>query len=119
MGYIRLLSRDRAKILLDDSFRYLILLDSGEIRLLEAEALLDFLKEKGRTVTQEELDRIMKELKEERDKWWNAYKKNFKNSSKKRRGNMFLTGSPEKEGVQNFKRRSNYDNQGRNKGDFK
>lgn len=85
MGYIRLLSRDRAKILLDDSFRYLILLDVGEIKLLETEALLDFLKEKGRAVTQEELDKTMKELREERDKWWASYKRSFKNSSKKRR----------------------------------
>lgn len=89
MGYIRLLSRDRTKILLDDSFRYLILLDRGEIRLIETEALLKFLKEKGRALTQDELNKTMKELKEERNKWWASYTKALKNNNKKDRIKAF------------------------------
>lgn len=84
MGYIRLLSSDseKTKVLIDNTFTYLILRTKGEIKLLEVENLIDFLQEKGRPVAEEELNEIMRKAKEERDQWLDWYRKNLKKLKK-------------------------------------
>mgnify|MGYP000873792937 CR=1 FL=1 len=84
MGYIRLLSSDseKTKVLIDNTFTYLILRTKGEIKLLEVENLIDFLQEKGKAVSESELNEIMRKAKEERDQWLEWYRKNLKKLKK-------------------------------------
>lgn len=85
MGWIRIKSTEKEKLMLSSSMQYIACISEGTIRILETEKLLDMVKTHGTEINRAEFDRLQKSQKRLNQKWWSAYRTTWQKSKQEKK----------------------------------